>query len=136
MLDFTTSEADKKAKMSKFKKIYANNVHGVPFQKWSYNFINRFIKQSPAIQPFLCEMFLRNQLEKGMLLIELIDHSLNSLDRYFLRKSEVTEITNKLGVTDKDELMAITSVAQFFDQRTFGRMQKAKEVLNKLVSSI
>ena len=135
-MDVTCTEADKQVKMNKFKKIYKTEVTTHPQEKWSSSFLTKYIKQNPSIQPFLCEMFIRNQLEKGMLLIELIDHYLNSLDRYFLRKSEVAEITQSLGITDKDELKAITAVAQFFDQRTFRRMQRAKEVLNKLVSTV
>ena len=135
-MEYGMSETEIANRVAKFRKIYKTDLTKHSAENWTTEFLEKFCRANHLVQPFLCQGFMRSKLEKGILMIELIDHYLNSLDRYFLRKSEAAEITQSLDIKDKDELMAITSIAQLYDQRTFRRMQRAKEVLNKLVSTL
>jgi len=46
------------------------------------------------------------------------------------------EITETLGIDDKDELGTVTAIAQIFDTNVFSRMQSVKVLFKKIVSSV
>ncbi|EAX95796.1 hypothetical protein TVAG_354080 [Trichomonas vaginalis G3] len=132
--DSSASKEEIEARLTKFKKVYKTDLATHEAERWSSVFIRKLPNASPVEQEFLCNTMVRNLLEKGMLLIELVDHYLNETGLNFLRAEQTTEITGCLGITDKDELGAITAVAQLYDQRTFKRMITAKDVLKKLLA--
>lgn len=134
IFDSNASKEDVENRLTKFKKVYKTDLATHDAERWTSIFIRKLPGASPVEQEFMCNMMVRNLIEKGMLLIELVDHYLNQSGLNFLRNEQTTEITASLGITDKDELGAITAVAQLYDQRTFKRMITAKDVLKKLLA--
>ena len=121
----------------KFNKMYRQDIIKHNPSKWSTDFLSELNSSSQEFKFFYCEKLLRENLEKSLLLIELIDHKLNEEHISFLISQQVQEIYNKLGIHNDDEIKVIVSFAQFFERRTFKRLLGSrKELFNEMYSAV